>query len=163
MTHETDFDFEHPEPVRETAYTAPLADLARLAAPLPAEAVIRLSDALRRRFERDPRARLAAIEQAIRDIRAGVAADLLLQAECIRPWRALYRLVVERQDIDRAELFATALARLKRQLAGEEREVDKPVGRRSVPPERKPTARKAEKPKAKPPTPPAPDCTGDVI
>ena len=140
-----------------TPYTAPLQDLFHPPAPLPVGAAIRLADARRRRFEVDPHARLEAIRQACRDLKAGRLLDPVLQAECIRPWPALYRLAIERQDIDLVEIFETAAARLKRQLAGEEREVDRPFGAcKSAPPQKSPTARLS--------IPPAPaDYAGDVI
>ena len=103
-----------------TPYTAPLQDLFHPPAPLPVGAAIRLADARRRRFEADPHARLEAIRQACRDLKAGVVGDPLLQAECLRPWPAFYRAVVEIEGVDKLEMFGTALVRMTRALLDEE-------------------------------------------
>jgi hypothetical protein len=103
--------------------------------------------------------RLRLIRKACDDIRAGRPFYPDLQAELIRPWPAMFRLVVEQPAVNRLELFETCAARLARKIAGEERETDKPFGHRSASREKKPTARKA----SSRPAPSAPDCTGDVI
>jgi hypothetical protein len=77
-------------------------------------------EALRRQYEADPQARLEAIQQACSDIKAGVVGDPLLQAECLRPWPAFYRAVVEIEGVDKLEMFGTALVRMTRALLDEE-------------------------------------------
>jgi hypothetical protein len=105
--------------------------------------------------------RLRLIRKACDDIRAGRPFDPALQAELIRPWPAMFRLVVEQPAVNRLELFQTCAARLARKIAGTERETDKPFGgHRSAPREKKPAARKAS---SRPAPPPAPDHGGDVI
>jgi hypothetical protein len=101
----------------------------------------------------DNAVRLDVIRRACREIKAGIAADPVNRAECIKPWVTFYRLAIERQDIDLVEIYGTCAAQLERHIAGKSRQTDSKFNLRP------PAARKAA---SRPAPPPAPDY-GDVI
>jgi hypothetical protein len=137
---DTNHDTQEPTP---TVYLLPIDSLAKPSTEMPDEAAQKLAEAAERRaMEEHPAVRLRVLERTARELRAGTPFHAPRHAEAIRPWRSLHRLVTERPDIDRAELYATAAAWLSRQLAGKPRQTDptislhppaRPATRRPVP------------------------------
>jgi hypothetical protein len=149
---ETDL-YTPPEPA-PSPYLVPLAELAKPSTEMPEEAAQKLAEAAERRaMEEHPAVRLRVLERTCRELKAGMPFDVRRHTAAIRPWRSLHRLVMERPDIDRAELYATAAAWLARQIAGKSRQTDPTI---SLRPPARPAARR--------PAPPVQEhIVGDVI